>query len=102
MALTEFKEARQSILEDGTKNILALILLTINAKLMHLPHEDYALKILKICEKSLIPLKKTLWICPLNDVRFLLDILVKISNCDGKYQNFRTSYFVTKSLLYKE
>lgn len=97
MLLKEYKEAHEIILEETNwpKNLLALILLPITAKLMQLPpYEDCALKILKICQKSLIPLKKTLWICPLDQVSLFLDSLVQASKCERKYQTFRSSYLL--------
>ena len=88
MLLKEYKKARELVLEktNWPKNILAQILLTITAKLMQLPYEDCVLKTLKICQKSLIPLKKTLWISPLDHVRLFLDTLVQASNNERKYQ----------------
>ena len=84
------QEAQEALLKSPN-GISALILLIVNAKILSKPYKNFVKKVLKICQDSIEPLKKSIKICPIAFLREFLDTLVYESKFEAKYTMFRSS-----------
>ena len=87
------QEAQEALLKSPN-GISALILLIVNAKILSKPYKNFVKKVLKICQDSIEPLKKSIKICPIAFLREFLDTLVYESKFEAKYTMFRSSCFL--------
>ena len=87
------QEAQEALLKSPN-GISALILLIVNAKILGKPYKNFVKKVLKICQDSIEPLKKSIKICPIAFLREFLDTLVYESKFEAKYTMFRSSCFL--------
>ena len=84
------QEAQEALLKSPN-GISALILLIVNAKILSKPYKNFVKKVLKICQDSVEPLKKSIKVCPIAFLREFLDTLVYESKFEAKYTMFRSS-----------
>ena len=84
------QEAQEALLKSPN-GISALILLIVNAKILSKPYKNFVKKVLKICQDSVAPLKKSIKVCPIAFLREFLDTLVYESKFEAKYTMFRSS-----------
>ena len=87
----KYEESRKSLLKAAL-TIPSLILLIVNAQILGKPCKNYLVKLIKLCDKSLVPLRNHLNICPQHLQRSFLDILVYRSKRNSAFVELRYSW----------